>query len=123
MIVDERALVAAVRELAARDEGFVYKQRDGAGGKKCLYVHRTDEGHLVGGCIVGQAALKVGVPIEKLREFDSYNEGAVGSAFTEFSISPEVLNWLTVVQQRQDNGNTWGSAVDTADRRVGDPFA
>lgn len=119
MIVDERALVAAVRELAAESPEFVY---EAPVGEFCKYVHRTDEGHLIGGCIVGQAALKVGVPIEKLQSFDSWDDGSAGNAFSEFSISPEVLNWLQRVQESQDAKSPWGDAVAHADR-FGDPLA
>ncbi|ORL77804.1 hypothetical protein A5N75_08210 [Prescottella equi] len=120
MIVDERALVAAVRELAAEKPDFVY---EAPGRGECKYVHRTPEGHLVGGCIVGQAALKVGMPIEVLAELDDSEEPQVEFSFRQFELGALALRWLHQVQFKQDLGERWGSAVLAADRVVGDPFA
>lgn len=116
MIVDGLELVSAVRALAAENPDKVYESPD----EGCYYIHETDCG-LVGGCIVGQAAIKVGVPVEVLRGFDKRGDHAgVAHTFTEFQLSASVLSWLTFVQESQDHGVPWGEAVAGADRNWGD---
>lgn len=119
MSFDPKRLVAEVRALAAEKPNFVYTAIDfhsdaDGGGDKCSYVHGN-----VGGCIIGQAALRAGMDLEELREKDNdADDTSVGSVFAGFGLSVDALGWLSSVQHSQDTGMPWGSAVAHSDDRI-----
>jgi hypothetical protein len=85
----------------------------------CFYVHGDQPG-----CLVGHVLNRVGVPLSVLAQ----REG-VGA----YSVVPQVLNLtgepddvatvqdvLTEVQYAQDQGATWGEALEEATRKPGE---
>lgn len=124
MSLSDEALVGAVRQLAAESPDYVYVNQKGVeagNGASCFYVH-TKDGELVGGCLIGQAAIRVGVPIADVAEWDDDDSAGADTVLPD-SISDGVRDWATRVQKLQDVGNTWGFSVRDADRTVGDPLA
>jgi hypothetical protein len=119
MSFDPKRLVAEVRALAAEKPDFVYTaidfHSDADGGReKCTYVHGDD-----GGCIVGQAALRAGMPLDELREKDNDDEDtSVSVQFADYGLSADELLWLSKVQHAQDTNMPWGAAVDHADDAI-----
>lgn len=119
MSFDPKRLVAEVRALAAEQPDFVYTAIDFhpdklGGGEKCSYVHGD-----VGGCIVGQAALRAGMGLEELREKDNdEDDTSVWDQFEEYGLTNEQLRWLSKVQHSQDIKYPWGAAVDRADDEI-----
>lgn len=83
--------------------------------ERCLYVHETDEG-LVGGCIVGQALINCGVDIEQLHDV---GDTCVKEALESQGIHVSALceDWLTTIQQEQDDCKTWIDSLKIADEK------
>ena len=113
-------VVAKVRDLAVASPHFIYTPPvtiEPSGRPACLYVHYATDGTLVGGCIVGQALLALGVPAETLRKYDESdgaNASTVVSELLDGGACQELL-WLDYVQRKQDNGYEWVGAVHCAD--------
>lgn len=130
-------LVTAVRKMAANDPDHRYMAPlsafDGPsdpayvtwvqdvgfqGG--CSYVYGSEWGNIVEvGCIVGQAAIEIGIAPADLEA----NEGQAGSGFAaavfdldlqDVQVSQEG-RWLDIVQTEQDQGSTWEQAVREGD--------
>lgn len=100
--------------VAERGENFVYPRHT----SWCVYVYagRPD-------CGVGCFLDSVGVPLERLVEADLNDRGSgiSASALLEqlkeegiVSVDLEAARILNVFQERQDNGHTWGSALNIA---------
>ena len=112
-------VVAKVRDLAVARPHFIYTPPETSEPVRpaCLYVHYASDGTLVGGCIVGQALLSLGVPAETLRKYDESdgaNASTVVSELLDVGACQELL-WLDDVQRKQDNGYEWVGAVHCAD--------
>lgn len=100
-------LVAKVREIAAEQPDFVYKDEG------CVYVR---DGH--GSCIIGRAAMELGY-IDASLEEQGLNWETVTRLANHVGIDctrNEIL-WLQTVQSDQDAGVPWGDAVRIADKR------
>lgn len=97
-------LVAEVRKIAAENPDYVY---DGA----CVYVRDGQPA-----CLVGKAAWNLEL-IDAEIENDSRNDGGVDDlvAYLEIHITYEESAWLGLVQEEQDGGSRWHSAVSKAD--------
>lgn len=112
-------LVAAVREIAAESPNFVYTTPtvpDGSLYADCVYVH---EGR--GSCLLGQAALKVGL-IDASIENTELNTATFSRLCIDLaSLSgivadkDDLVDWLNNVQDYQDSAESWGFAVAEAD--------
>lgn len=136
-------VVREVRKLATEQPDFNYKGQEGVdnGGMSCSYLagmtstqykdselsesgltysEARTQGILGKGCIVGQALTSLGVPADALYKFEGmvadYTVGSI-TGHSEESVSGKLL-WLLEVQNSQDVGNPWGSAVEYADARV-----
>ena len=123
MSLSDESLVRAVRELAAENTDYVYKNQGGhpaGGGTSCFYVH-DNGGKLCGGCLVGQGAIRAGVPISDVAEWDNADVADARSVLPD-SVTDRVRAWALEVQSKQDIGWTWGAAVKYADEIEGDPL-
>ncbi|MEU2002011.1 hypothetical protein ACH47B_13050 [Rhodococcus sp. NPDC019627] len=123
MSLDDRSLVAAVRELAAENPDYVYKNQGGqqaGGGTSCFYVHDVG-GKLCGGCLIGQGAIRAGEPIADVAAWDNADVADAQSVLPD-SLSDRVRAWAFQVQVKQDIGWAWGAAVKYADEIEGDPL-
>jgi len=136
-------VVQEVRKLATEQPDFNYKNQAGVDnwGMSCSYLagmtstnykdstlsesgltynEARQLGMLGNRCIVGQALSKLGVSDETLYEFEGmgadYTVGSI-TGHSEESVSGKLL-WLLEVQNSQDVGNPWGSAVEYVDTRV-----
>ncbi len=101
------ALIAAVRELAAEEPGFIYRFYADDPKLACSYFPNEKNPK---GCIVG-AAIRLVAPDFDLQPWEGQNAGdVVGDFATE-----EQSNWFNHVQGEQDAGKPWGEAVRLAD--------
>lgn len=105
-----RAMTEVVKEAGV---DHVYKQHIGAG---CSYVYEGQPD-----CLVGRALHKLGVSIETLEAMDE-DFGAFYSVVSthlpeELDITAEAWRVLSLAQECQDRGHTWGVALDTAKGR------
>lgn len=103
-------LIKNVRELADEYPDYVYRA-------DCTYISGGPGNQ---GCIVGQASVAkmitnpdAGVPRDMNKNtFDSI----VGHYPEEFTdVTEEKVDWLSKVQELQDNEEPWGQAVEKAD--------
>jgi hypothetical protein len=88
-------------------EGWSEKYGNGTYNTNCLYV-RTDVEEPA--CLIGAALHKAGVSLEELRA----QEGQSAWAFVEtYGISGDKANAAQSAQYVQDDGKTWGEALET----------
>lgn len=113
---DLKDVITKVRELAAANPDYVYKMPDTG------YCQYTFNGQ--GSCIVGQAYLELGVPVERVESWDFGSEGRplgadqlVEREYDDYSLTDK--EWLDNVQGFQDADKPWGEAVRKADERIG----
>lgn len=92
-------------------------------GTKCVYVDDGEDGGVCPACIVGEVFAEAGVDLSlflSLRQALSprpVNELSVGSLpprleELNLSITPAALKALAVAQNVQDDGGTWGEAIE-----------
>lgn len=104
----DRAVELAREVVAEKGADFVYEEEEGAWGG--LYVHAGDKP----GCLVGHILLRHGVPVETLK---NYNSMGIAWVADETGVAAaEATNFLESVQGDQDDGHSWGKAVDEAAR-------
>lgn len=125
MSLDDESLVAAVRELAAENPDHVYvapdSVRQNGTVKDCLYVHEVGEIR-TGGCLIGQAVIRCGVPLDEVAKWDEAEDSSADDVLPD-SISTEVRRWAYAVQGQQDRGATWHNALAHAYEKWGNPLA
>jgi hypothetical protein len=102
-------LITEMRRLAAERPDFVYVGPSGLMGA-CFNVHRDREGQPIPGqgCIIGRALTNLGYV------FDVEQDGAGVDELYDWD-DEKRLRWAARVQRKQDGGETWASAVATAD--------
>lgn len=120
-IATSAELVAAVRLEAKENPDFNYRETFNAGDQygSCYYV---DEKTLEGMCLIGKAALRVGLDptvfletwAERTRNSASFIR--IAAVLIE-EMDPNEINWLSRVQMEQDAGVTWSEAVAKADAK------
>lgn len=116
-------IIQAVRDIAAARPDFQYTEQEGYESLKgCSYISVRPGSTQGEGCIIGQALSKVGIELDavKKQEFNTTSSPAVDTLATEFpewfeGCGDNEINWLTIVQERQDNGERWATAVESAD--------
>lgn len=114
-----RRYAAQVVEAQGRD--FVYNPN---GAMKCLYVPAPDaddsDPRGKTGCLVGRILDLHGVTAHHNSEApiaDMVNpDCAVSAGLLEGAMDDDTLQYLTVLQDSQDGGNSWGDAFDRAER-------
>ena len=108
-------VVRKIVDIAAADPDYKYRDTH----DRCVYVEEDATGQLVGSCIVGKALVDLGIDKEYLRDKRSNTNGipAAWVIIDDLGLDAGTIaaNWVSVVQQRQDAGATWGGAVEAAD--------
>jgi hypothetical protein len=119
--IDVDKLIQAVRDIAAENPEFVYKQHyDNGGGISCLYTLADGTPD----CIIGRAMARIGQPLPPQDPNGGNACTLLNSSVGHWGVHEEAplfgnrdkVQWLTVVQSHQDNGVTWSHAVSEADR-------
>lgn len=89
----------------------------------CFYVHETD-GEQTPGCLVGKVLNVLGIPLERLSAYEGTGAYSVTERVLDVQGEPDaisdVLNSLAAAQDAQDNGATWGDALERATRKPGE---
>lgn len=88
----------------------------------CSYVGTSIGLEGGSGCIIGQALMRLGVPREDLRDWETANRGETG--FDDLYVAEDSpvkldgtyaqLNFLANIQLNQDAGIAWKQAVELA---------
>lgn len=78
------------------------------------YYEKLANGELESPCIVGQSLQNLGVSQDMLLHFEGQTADTVVEYFADESTSND-LQWLYDVQNKQDNGSSWGEAVKATD--------
>lgn len=109
------ALRAAVHE---RGANYVYRPVDGL--DQCVY--RTEDNQP--SCIVGNALVRLGVPVEDLpsphgiqknaKALLGHGPGKLDVPLRGVNATVSAANLFDLVQIEQDGGTTWGKAVELA---------
>jgi len=117
-------LEVEVRRLAAEQPDHVYDKDafpDRNIGASCKYTHTLEDGSKVPGCIVGQAIHNI---TGKLVDQSLHGGGVLDFGFMRGENTTDdngynhwspLAKFLANVQSHQDNGETWGYAVNLAD--------
>lgn len=113
--VDPAKFVRAVVDIASGNPGFVYTPHLIGGSSKCVYVAITGAyGEQGADCLIGRALFVAGVPVSELAELDTRDQAAAFDVLDEFGLPRHVIRWAGQVQNYQDAGIPWGSAVSEA---------
>lgn len=109
---DAAEIIQHVREIAQENPLFVYEITD-EGEHSCVY--RNQDGSP--SCIIGKAMDRAGV-LPPLKKISLDNTSQVEQVLDAWRIehTERQSDWLSVVQEHQDDSATWGEAVATADR-------
>jgi len=116
--IDAKALIQAVRALAAERPDFVYVADIGSSGPSCYYT--TEDG--TPDCIIGCAMARIGQALpaqlrQGVNDCVLLNFGVADPAWRRALDGTEnEFRWLTAVQGSQDIGHHWSEAVAKADR-------
>lgn len=109
-------LMAAVREVAVEQPDFIYSESDTG----CVYVRDGQPS-----CIVGHAAWRLGIIDASFEDSVDENRSGVETFLREMgSDGPQDpdywygVEFLTGVQEKQDEGTPWAEAVALADERA-----
>lgn len=114
-----KQLVDKTIEIAGRDPSKTYGDGEGT----CYYVDGKfdpdgdvdEQDELRPGCIYGHALHELGIPLHELAQprLNGSEISNVAAAYVDgwADASRTVRTAITDVQNSQDNGNTWGSAV------------
>ena len=117
--VDAAALVSIVRELAEERPGFVYVPENGQGGT-CKYTHIDKEtGEECAGCIIGAGLRKAGVLIPHGHHLNRDTTVLHLAEIVIITGDEHRVDWLGAIQDRQDFGYSWGTALEWADNNIG----
>lgn len=114
-----KVLKEAIR-LAKSDPDFVYDEQEGRPENSfCGYGGwniGTTEGRP---CIIGQALINLGADREELSHYGNTVVQNHEDFFEDFDIGDDsdvnALDFLKLVQLRQDSGYSWGEALDAAE--------
>lgn len=128
-MLDTNILQQEVRKLAEQYPEAVYlpatEKVTGKPAPTCHYDRgAVANGPKEEGCIMGHVFRKWGIEDELLRQIDGSIDGAVeflvatGNMEDGPSLNTYEMEWLSEVQQAQDNGSNWATAVDWADQVI-----
>jgi len=116
-----RALVIAVREVAAANPDKIYiKETDAHGYSSCLYTHKDGSP----GCLIGQGLAKLGIKVSHDETRNTEGIDSSNGCWPELEADDEdqayeevsvLVNWLSAAQGHQDVGYPWSEAVAEAD--------
>lgn len=112
----EEARLLLAKAMVTQGRDFVYNP-NGKGG--CFNVPKThlgwsaDDPRRTTGCLVGTAMALSG----RIEDMSYYEEGPVWSTFSPY-LTRSAAEYLTIAQNTQDHGGTWGEAFDKAEESV-----
>lgn len=75
----------------------------------CLYVVDNAPS-----CIVGHVLHRMGFPLAELEEYNDDRVCIISPILIDMGINPHTINVLDEAQCLQDEGKTWGEALNTA---------
>lgn len=121
----DRALELLREAVNERGADYVYTDEYGDLDGRCFYVERDEQGNKVPGCIVALALNKAGVTIDQLLTLgDSGEVHGASSTASELcqtlntegvaEIDRNALTLFGLAQSKQDRGDTWGDALQSA---------
>lgn len=102
-----------VKEIGNRFPDFIYTNQEAYENGTCLYLgaSKDDDGNYIGqGCIVGQALRSLGVPTSDIEEWEGLEADGL---MKKLGIPDPTASSYTLldIQERQDDGMSWGDAV------------
>lgn len=105
-----------LRDVVRGNESYVYRSEDH--GDRCVYEYDGKPS-----CVVGQVLYRAGVSIDVLAELDdldysSFMDDDPVDVLKEagLTMTKPARNLLVMVQTRQDQGISWGSALAVAEK-------
>lgn len=103
-------LIAAVRVIGKANPGFSYSETYGPSAL-CAYV---DKDTLEGKCLLGRAGIAAGL---NPKVFIDFNLGSIARNIAKIvkELDANEVNWLKMVQNKQDAGECWADAIKAAD--------
>jgi hypothetical protein len=107
-------IIAAVREVAAENPGYVYPVMPTTSDEECHYLGNGDSpnGGQDCGCLIGRAFLRVGLRIQKIEEGEAVNTLLAHRMIVRTDAEQ---NWLRTAQNQQDGWQPWAKCVESAD--------
>ena len=117
-------LIQEVRKIAAERPDFVYGKQGLISPDTCSYFGRDVGDESGSPCIIGQALKNLGVDTSLLKQAEDECDDNMGIASAldvkhiELAYTDREALWLSHVQRKQDNGETWAEAVESADKWV-----
>lgn len=117
-------LIKEVRKIAAERPDFVYGKQGLFSPDTCSYFGRDVGDESGSPCIIGQALKNLGVDTSRLKQAeDEYDDNtgiasALDAEYIELAYTDREALWLSQVQTKQDNGDTWAESVAKADKWV-----
>lgn len=106
--MNEHPIKAAIRQLAAERPHHI--DPNGQAGANCQYYEDGQPS-----CIVGHAIDRLYPGRFDQRWDESPTPAGLVLAELDDSISPEDMHWVDIIQELQDDGASWGEAVEYAD--------
>lgn len=107
-------------EVVLGNEDFVYTDFN----SKCTYAKNGQPS-----CLVGKILFKLGVPIQNLEVLDTKSLCNDSPCFMwkssldylesiDFTFDDRVITYLDKLQSQQDNGTSWGKALEKANNEL-----
>lgn len=115
MTITSDDIMKALREVVAEQPDHVYCRPEHMSTRHaCLYVHTSENGDRVPGCVVGHALERVGIPLVWMAQYEG--SSAVGiTAGLGIQVDAATGVFLNDVQMGQDAGQSWGEALTQAE--------
>lgn len=117
--LDFQRAVQLAEEVVSGKEDFVYSPNDGVVvGITCTYERDGQPS-----CVVGQIFARLGVPVEELKLIDKQEHPGVTHGYSTsarvvtpylFETDEKTVQFLNFLQRWQDNGASWGEALNEA---------
>ena len=114
--IDDRVFMKAVRDLVKENPDYVY-QVPASSTEGCMYTETDpDTGELRGSCLIGQAAIRAGIPIVVVADWVNWDVRPAAAVLEPHGITEDIRHWAYSAQAAQDCETTWRESLKTADR-------
>lgn len=114
-------VLGTLRAVVAERPEYVYEAPEDArvdDSLSCYYVHRSEDGTQVPGCLIGHVLNRLGVPLHVLRGYEGSDARRVVDRTVSFTGDPDegldVRMALQIAQSAQDGGDSWGESLAQA---------
>lgn len=115
MYFTAKDVLREVEKIASENGDFVYRDQGGEG--RCGYAGK-EQGSLEGTpCIVGSALIALGVDRNQLKDESWGADAVVPKYVVDMHMDKVSLHRLAMIQWDQDNGHSWGEAVNGNEAR------